>query len=123
MDFDFTGSQVALRDDVREFCESERLSEVEAEVDRTGKFPEAVYKGMAARGFFGVPFAEEYGGSGGSILDVVLIVEQLAQFSNTAVNMFLVPVIFGGMIVAQCATDEQKADFLPRLVRGELKFS
>ncbi|HEY5494228.1 MAG TPA: acyl-CoA dehydrogenase family protein [Candidatus Anoxymicrobiaceae bacterium] len=123
MDFDLTDSQVALRDDVREFCESERLSEIEAELDRTGEFPEGVYQGMAARGLFGVPFAEEYGGSGGNILDVVIIVEQLAQFSNTAVNMFLVPVIFGGMIVAQCATDEQKADYLPRLVRGELKFS
>ena len=123
MDFDLTDRQVSLRDGVRQFCESEGLSELEAETDRTGEFPEGVYAGMAKQGLFGVPFAEEYGGSGGNILDVVIIVEQLAQFSNTAVNMFLVPVIFGGMIVAQCATAEQKADYLPRLVRGELKFS
>jgi len=123
MDFDLTDRQVSLRDGVRQFCESEGLSELEAETDRTGEFPEGVYAGMAKQGLFGVPFAEEYGGSGGNILDVVIIVEQLAQFNNTAVNMFLVPVIFGGMIVAQCATAEQKADYLPRLVRGELKFS
>jgi alkylation response protein AidB-like acyl-CoA dehydrogenase len=108
---------------VRDFCEREGLADAEREPDRTGEFPEGVYSGMATEGLFGIPFPEELGGYGGDILDVAITVEELARHSNTAVNMFLVPVVFGGMIVFFCGTDEQKERYIPALIKGDIKFS
>ena len=123
MDFELTTKQKALQERVREFCARECPPELESRLEETGEFPEELYRRMAEAGFFGIPFPEEYGGYGGDIMDVVLAAEQFAGKSNTAVNMFLVPVIFGGMLVLLCGDDKQKADYLPRLIRGELRFS
>lgn len=123
MDFELDERRRALSDRVREFCENELPAGLEAELDRTGEFPSDLYGRMAEYGLFGIPFAEEYGGLGGDILDVVLAVEQVARYSNTAVNMFLVPVVFGGMMVFLCADESQKSELLPRLVKGKVRFS
>jgi alkylation response protein AidB-like acyl-CoA dehydrogenase len=123
MDFELEERRQALVARVGEFCARECPPGFEAELDRTGEFPADLYKKMADSGLLGVPFPAEYGGSDGDILDVVLIAEQLSRSSNTAVNLFLVPVVFGGMMVFLCGTDSQKSELLPRLVKGELKFS
>ena len=123
VDFELNDKQRALQQDVIEFCERECPPEFESELDRTGEFPADLYKKMGTAGMLGVPFPSEYGGSGGDIFDVVLVAEQLARFSNTAVNLFLVPVVFGGMMVFNCASDSQKADLLPALTKGDLRFS
>ena len=123
MDFDLDERRVALLEKVTDFCERELPPGLEEELDRKGEFPGGLYGKMAEAGLFGIPFPEEYGGSGGDILDVVLAVEQISRRSNTAVNMFLVPVVFGGMLVLQCGNKRQRSEMLPRLVRGELRFS
>lgn len=64
----------------------------------------------------------DYGGADGTILDVVLTVEQLAASSYTAVNMYLVNVVFAGMTLLNCGTEAQKAEYLPRLLDGDLRF-
>lgn len=122
MDFDLTEQQRSLQQQAREFRERECPPEFEARLDETGEFPQALHEAMAAAGFFGLPFPSRYGGSDGNILDVVLVAEQLAGSSNTAVNMFLVPVVFGGMLILQCGNDAQREEFLPRLIPGEVMF-
>lgn len=123
MDFNLDERRTALLDRVRELCAEELSEERESEMDATGVFPADLYARLAEYGLFGIPFADEYGGQGGDILDVVLAVEVLGMHSNTAVNMFLVPVIFGGMIVLLCGNDAQRGELLPRLIAGKLKFS
>jgi alkylation response protein AidB-like acyl-CoA dehydrogenase len=123
VDFELDDRRTALNDRVRDFCSSELKPGLEAELDRTAEFPHELYRKMAEYGLFGIPFPEEYGGIGGDILDVVLAAEQVSRYSNTAVNMFLVPVVFGGMMVYQCGDEAQKADLLPRLVTGEVRFA
>jgi acyl-CoA dehydrogenase len=123
LDFELTDRQKTIQQEAMAFCARECPPEFEAELDRTGEFPADLYKKMADSGLLGVPFPGEYGGSDGDILDVVLVAEQLASSSNTAVNLFLVPVVFGGMMLYLAGNDSQKSELLPRLVKGELKFS
>lgn len=123
MDFELRGRRQELRESVREFCEKECPPGLEQELEQTGEFPRELWAKMAGLGLFGIPFPAEYGGSAGDIFDVVLVAEQLARASNTAVNMFLVPVVFGGMLVLLCGSDSQKEEYLPRLVRGDIRFS
>lgn len=123
MHFDLTEQQRSLQQQAREFRERECPPEFEARLDESGEFPQGPHEAMAAGGFFALPFPPQYGGSGQGILKVILVAEQLAGISNTAVNMFLVPVVFGGMLILQCGDDSQREKYLPRLIRGDLKFS
>jgi alkylation response protein AidB-like acyl-CoA dehydrogenase len=123
MQFELTAGQQKLQQKIAEFCALECPPEFETSLDQSDAFPEDLYRKMADNGFFRISFPAKYGGTDGNILDVVLIAEQLATSSYTAVNMYLVNVVFAGMIILNCGNDEQKDEFIPRLLKGELKFS
>jgi len=123
MNFELTDQQQKLQQKAADFCAKECPPEFESSLDKNDVFPQDLYKKMAEYGFFGIPFPQKYGGSDGSILDVVLIAEQLAKTSYTAVNMYLVNAVFGGMILYKCGTDEQKNELIPKLLKGHLKFA
>ncbi len=123
MNFELTADQQQLREQAAEFCAKECPPEFESSLDKNSIFPENLYKKMGDHGFFKVPFPGKYGGTDGNIFDVVLIAEQLAQNSYTAVNMYLVNAVFGGMILYKCGNDAQKNQWMPRLLKGNLKFA
>ena len=123
MNFELSDRQQMLQQKVAEFCTKECPPEFESSLEKNEAFPEELYKKMAENGFFGIAFPEQYGGSNGSILDVVLIAEQVAKNSYTAVNMYLVNAVFGGMILYKCSNEAQKNEFIPKLLKGDLKFA
>lgn len=123
MHFELSAEQQRLQQTVVEFCTRECRPELEVMLEQSGVFPEELYQKLVHAGFFGISFPAEHGGGGGNILDVVLVTEQLARFSYTAVNMYLVNAIFAGMILLNCGSDAQKIEFIPKLLTGELKFS
>lgn len=118
-----TPEQEQLQREVADFAARECPAEFESEIDRTGEFPAGLYSRMGEQGLLGLPFPDEFGGAGGDILDVVLATEQLGMTSSTAVNLFLVPVVFGGMMIFLSGNDEQRREHLPRLARGEVRFA
>jgi alkylation response protein AidB-like acyl-CoA dehydrogenase len=123
MNFELTQNQISLQKRIADFCRKHSPQELESRLDQTDTFPEELYRAMAEEGFFSVPYPEAYSGGGGNILDVVLITEQLARYSYSAVNMYLVNIVFAGLILNTCASDEQKSRFIPSLLKGETKFS
>ena len=110
MDYDLSPDQTALVKKVSEFCEKECSAAFDAELDQERVFPEQLYRKMADAGFLGALYPPEYGGSGGSLLDGVLIVEELAASSATAATIYLVAAVFGGTIVLKSGSDSQKTD-------------
>ena len=55
-------------------------------------------------------------------MDIVLIAEQLAGNSFTAVYMYLVNVVFAGSIILNCGSDSEEG--VPsEAAQGELQFS
>jgi len=123
MFFDLSAEQHALRQRIADFCTRELPPEFETSLDESGSFPESLYRKMADSGFLKIPFPAEYGGMDGSILDIVLIAEQLAASSYTAVNVYLVNVVFAGSMILNSGSDAQKDALIPGLVEGDLKFS
>ena len=67
MDFEPSPEHVAFRKVVREFAEAE-IAPHAAEWDRDHHFPVEVVRKMGDLGLFGLPFPEEYGGSGSGLL-------------------------------------------------------
>lgn len=121
MDFAFTPEQEAFRETVRDFIKRETSKELDREIDRTGEFPAELSKKMARAGFFGIPFPAEYGGSGGSVMDFVVLCEELAYGSEAAAACFLLPVFFAGQMINLNGSEEQKRRWLPEIVAGRLR--
>ncbi len=118
MEYFFTDTQKEIRDLARRFAQ-EKMKPVRAELDRTGEFPHELMKGMADLGLMGVYFPEEYGGLGGGIMEMCIVVEELCRVDGAAglcyaaCGLGAFPILVGG-------TDEQKKKYLPRLAAGEI---
>jgi len=123
MNFELSDGQKGLKDAISSFYERELPPAFESALDEGNEFPHELYKKIADGGFFGIPYPAQYGGSDGDMMDVVTITEQLASSSYNAALMYLVPVVFAGMFILANGTEEQKAEYLPRLIDGELKFA
>ena len=66
MDFDLKEEQKMIRDMTRDFARDVIRPRSE-EIDRTGHYPYDIMDKMAELGMMGIPFPEDYGGSGGDI--------------------------------------------------------
>jgi len=73
---------------------------------------------MASLGWMGIAFPEEYGGSGGSFLDLVLLLEEMGY--SACPGPFFSTVVLGGLPIMTGGNEGQKNEFLPKIARGEL---
>jgi butyryl-CoA dehydrogenase len=118
VEYFFTETQKEIRDLARRFAQ-EKMKPVRAELDKTGEFPHQLLKEMGDLGLMGVYFPEEYGGLGGGIMEMCIVVEELCRVDGAAglcyaaCGLGAFPILVGG-------TDEQKKKYLPRLSTGEL---
>uniref|UniRef100_A0A7C4GA14 Acyl-CoA dehydrogenase n=1 Tax=candidate division WOR-3 bacterium TaxID=2052148 RepID=A0A7C4GA14_UNCW3 len=118
MEYFLTDTQREIRDLARRFAQ-ERMKPVRQQLDQTGEFPHELMKGLAELGLMGVYIPEEYGGLGGGIMEMCLVVEELCRVDGAAglcyaaCGLGTFPIILGG-------TDEQKKKYLTRLAEGEL---
>ena len=67
MDFDLSPDHELIRRTVREFAAGE-VAPVAEELDRTKAFPYEIVAKLGKLGLMGIPFPQEYGGSGGDTL-------------------------------------------------------
>ncbi len=89
-----------------------------AELDRTGEYGWDILEALKSAELTGVWIPKEYGGKGGGVVDLCLIVEQISRacggvgvsYAVNALGSF--PIIIGG-------TDEQKEKYLPPIAAGE----
>jgi alkylation response protein AidB-like acyl-CoA dehydrogenase len=77
---------------------------------------------MAELGWLGVAIDERYGGSGGTIVDMALIMEALSP-GEPAIGPYFTTVCFGGKSIGFFGSEAQKERFLPRIASGECVFS
>jgi alkylation response protein AidB-like acyl-CoA dehydrogenase len=119
MDFRLSEDQEILRRTVREFAEAEMRPHV-MEWDEAQQFPMDLLPKLAALGLLGIQFPEEYGGSAMSAVDYCICIEELARVCPA---IALSVAAHNGLCTAHIAmfgTEAQKAQYLPRLVQGEV---
>ena len=96
----------------------EKITPVAIQYDEEGKFPHDIIKILADSDLCGVYISEEYGGLGGGIFEMALVVEQLSRacggialsFAGTGLGTFPI-IIFG--------SEAQKKKYLPDLAAGK----
>jgi butyryl-CoA dehydrogenase len=103
---------------VREFAEKEIAPRAE-EIDETDRFPEDLFRRMGELGILGLPFPEEYGGSGGDYIAMVLALEEIARVSGTMAIILDAHTSLCCEPIYLFGTEDQKRKYLVPLARGE----
>ncbi len=117
MDFQRTDEHETFAKVVRDFAEREIAPHAEA-WDRDHTFPTDAVLAMGELGLFGLPFPEEYGGSGADFTTVCIAIEELARVDSSMAITLEAAVGLGAAPIAVFGTDEQRAQWLPDLCAG-----
>jgi len=84
------------------------------------EFPYDIVRQMGEMGLFGLPFPEEHGGMGGDYFALCLVLEELARVDSSVAITLEAGVSLGAMPIFRFGTEEQKAQWLPRLCSGQV---
>ena len=119
MDLALTQAQETLKDEARKFFESECPTSLVREMENDDRgYPAELWERMAALGWMGLPFPERYGGGGGSLTDLAVLLE---EFGRALVpGPFFNSVAIVGLTILDAGSDSQKTEILPRIANGSL---
>lgn len=118
MDFELSEEQKAIRDKVRALM-GEKVAPLAARIDEEGRFPQEVRTLFAVNNLFAVPYPKEYGGSGGSVLNMSIILEEVARVCGSS-SMVVGQQCLGSTPILLAGNEDQKRKYFPRLARGEI---
>jgi alkylation response protein AidB-like acyl-CoA dehydrogenase len=122
MNFQFTEEQTLFAQSVRKFALAHLANDALRRA-HDPRFPFDVAKLMHAQGLMGITIAEADGGVGGTLMDAVIAIEQVAAVCPRSADV----VQFGNFgpirTFAEYATPAQKARWLPELLRGNMVIS
>ena len=117
MDFDLSEEQRMMRDMAYKFAVNE-MAPVAQEYDREEKFGREIWQKACEAGLVGPIIPEAYGGPGYGFLEQAIITEQLARI-DLGLCLCVISAMFGSEHIVLFGSEEQKKEYLPRLVRGE----
>ncbi len=119
MHFGFDEQQEMLRSTAISFLNKECTESLvrEMELSSTGHSLELWGK-MAELGWLGIPFPEKYGGGEGSMLDLVVLFEEMGRFMCPV--PYLSTVVLCGLAILRAGNERQKSEFLKKISEGNL---
>jgi alkylation response protein AidB-like acyl-CoA dehydrogenase len=106
-----------FRDTIRQIVK-ERVWPRAAEIDATGEYPWDIRRLFGEQDILGLPFAEEYGGTGTGTLMLQMAVEEIAKASGSCALILMVQEL-GTLPIQLFGTEEQKQRWLPKCASGE----
>jgi len=117
LNFELDKELLFLKEMVRDLVQ-EKVAPRAAEIDETDEYPWDIKEALAEHEILAMPFPEEYGGTGGKVLPLVIAVEEIAKVS-CSVAMIPEGQCLGSTAIVIAGTEEQKQRFLPGLASGE----
>jgi len=118
MDLGLDEQQEMLKNFARDFLEKECPETLvrEMEEDEQGYSPD-LWKKMADQGWMGLIIPEAHGGADMTLCELVVLLE---EFGRALVpGPFISTVVLGAVPIMEAGTDEQKAQYLPKIASGE----
>jgi alkylation response protein AidB-like acyl-CoA dehydrogenase len=118
MDFALNAEQTAFQDSVRAFAKRE-LEAQALERAHSEAYPREVAKRMAGAGLLGITIPEADGGQGGTLMDAVLAIEQVALVCPRSADIVQEGNFGAIRVLARFASEDQKKRFLAPLLAGD----
>jgi short/branched chain acyl-CoA dehydrogenase len=117
MDLDLSQEQQDFAKSVRGFVDDAIRPHVER-WDEAHELPMEAVAQMGELGLFGLPFPEEYGGSGADFLTLCLAIEEIARADSSLAITLEAAVGLGAMPIYRFGSEAQKQELLPPLAAG-----
>ena len=120
MDFGFTQEEEAFRQEIRQFLRQELGPE------HKGRTPQDLFsrdfsRKLAEKGWLGVGWPKEYGGLGRPYTEQLVYSEEMMYHKAPAGAHVLAQNMVGPSLI-RVGSEEQKREFLPRILKGEIVF-
>jgi butyryl-CoA dehydrogenase len=118
LSFDLTEDQLAVREMVRDFAESE-VRPIAGKIDESHEFPHENVKKMAELGLLGMFVPEAYGGAGMDYVSYVIAIEEL---SRVCASHGVIASVNNSLVcypLMAYANEAQKQKYLVPLAKGE----
>lgn len=122
MKFDYTEEQQLLADTIKRFVANDYTFEARKKIVASPSgVDETVWKSLADIGLLGLPFSSDYGGFGGSAVDLMSVMDAIGE--ALVVEPYLSTVGLGAQFVVRGGSHGQKNEILPAVVEGRLKMA
>jgi alkylation response protein AidB-like acyl-CoA dehydrogenase len=119
MDISLSEEQELLQGSARDFLQQEcPIRLVRAMEDDDKGYDSNLWRQMADLGWLGLVLPEEYGGSGGTMMDLVVLLEEFGR--SLVPGPFVPTAVLVGLPLLWAGNDQQKRAYLPKLAQGEL---
>jgi alkylation response protein AidB-like acyl-CoA dehydrogenase len=113
-----TEEQEMLKKTARDFladkCSKKFVKQMEE--SETG-YSRELWQEMAELGWMGLAFPGKYGGGDMGFLDLAVLLEEMGRACLP--GPFFSTVVLGGLPILDVGSEEQKQEYLPKLIRGE----
>ncbi|HSD10432.1 MAG TPA: acyl-CoA dehydrogenase family protein [Candidatus Binatia bacterium] len=120
MDFGFSEEQEMLRKSARDFLAKESpMTYVRRMMEDDLGYSVETWRKMAELGWMGLIYPESHGGAGLSMVDLVVVLEEMGRVVMP--GPFFSTVLLGGLAVLEGGDESQKERYLKGIAAGELK--
>jgi alkylation response protein AidB-like acyl-CoA dehydrogenase len=122
MEIGYTPEQLAMQQELRGYYEKLLDPATVAELHEShavGEAPRRIWKQMCSDGWAGIGWPKEYGGQGRSAIEQFIFFDESMR-AGAPVPMLTLNSV--GPTIMAFGTDEQKADYLPRILAGDIHF-
>lgn len=121
MNFDLSDEQKMIAESARKVGERFGL-DYWRDHDARKAFPQEFWHAVCEAGLCGVALPEEHGGSSLGMVEMALIVEQLAAAGggSTVGQLFMINPIFGGVSISRFGSEAMRRELLPKITSGEI---
>lgn len=123
MEIGYSAEQEALRRELRDYYRTLLTPDVEAALTEgrgVGPVTRQIVRRMGRDGWLGIGWPKEYGGQGRSEVEQFIFFDESMR-SGAPVPMLTINTV--GPTIMQFGSDEQKREFLPNILAGEVHFS
>src|ERR671925_1869285 len=115
----FSDHHLQIREMVRDFARTVVQPTARAH-DLESKFPWDNVRRMADLGLFGIPWPEEFGGSGMDYLSYMIVIHELAKVDASHAITISAHTTLGTSPIVDFGTEEQKRRYVPLLAAGKV---
>lgn len=120
MNFSFTEEQNMLRDSIAKFVQDEYAFSVREKLAKTDAgFSAENWQTFAELGWLSVPFSEAQGGFGGTVIDNIVVMEELGK--GLVLEPYLATVLLFGGVLRDGGSAAQQEALIPAVIEGSLQ--
>ena len=122
MNFELSEEQQLLQDSVARFVADHYSLEARRKLaNSTQGYSDDHWKQFAELGWLALPFSEEDGGLGGTVIDAMVVMEQFGK--GLILEPYFATVILGGGVLKRLPASESRTARINALMEGQLKLA